>query len=124
MSRRAVQVTRDGWASKMAQPDFVIVAIALGWSDVQVDDTGIQAWGRTPEKKGGLDGHGLTMVPHFDKNWDDLGPLIEKYGISLRLTTGQQDGGWTATSADGLIVKTGNNAKGAVFKTVKAILGI
>ena len=108
----------------MAKPTAVKIAEALGWTNVQYDDLGT-AWGRNPQGTGGLDSHGLSQVPQFDNGgWGELGPLIETYGISLNLTTGQIGGGWTASTPNNAIVKTAAKANAAVVKTLLAILSV
>lgn len=60
----------------------VQVAEALGWTEVQGKDH-IGWYGRSPERQYGLDGHGISPLPHFDTDWSATGPLIERYRLEL-----------------------------------------
>ena len=74
----------------------VQVAEALGWTEVQGKDH-IGWYGRPPERQYGLDGHGISPLPHFDTDWSATGPLIEKYEISVG-PGATEAGPWAAIS--------------------------
>lgn len=76
------------------KPLNVRVAEALGWTEIQYAHS-VGAYGRRPDRSGGLDGHGIEAVPCYDTDWSASGPLIDKY--KLELWTNHQYGNWSAS---------------------------
>lgn len=87
-------------------PDFplhVQVAEALGWTELHQREDGshVTWWGREPH--GGL----RIQVPPYDRSWCSVGPLIERFKITLLAPGVMEDNAWDAwydaywTSHDG-----------------------
>lgn len=79
------------------EPLHVAVARALGWTDIH-PRTGGHWWGREPH--GGL----TITVPRYDTSWCSVGPLVERFGISVGqshlLNEELTPSGWVAMRSD------------------------
>ncbi len=87
------------------EPLHVLVARAIGWTDVQWS-TAQGAYGRHPSGKGGMDGRGYQQIPRYGMDtpdgWSVTGPLMSEHGFDIEapLQAGQC---WRAILFDGIL---------------------